>query len=91
MSARVEGLRQALEATPDNHPVRLMLAEVLVDEGSTLEALVEFDRLFTGGALPPEALLAAGRIAFEAGQRTTGRRRSPTPPLRRACSRTQRS
>jgi transitional endoplasmic reticulum ATPase len=67
-SERVEGLRRALEATPDNDAVRLLLAEVLVEEGAAEEALVEFDRLHAGGALPREALLLAGRAALDAGR-----------------------
>jgi len=31
---RVEGLRRALELTPDNHALRLLLAESLVEEGA---------------------------------------------------------
>jgi SpoVK/Ycf46/Vps4 family AAA+-type ATPase len=65
---RVEGLRRALEATPDNHAVRLLLAEMLVQEGSSPEALVEFERLHADGGLPPQGLLAAGRAALDAGR-----------------------
>ena len=65
---RIEGLRRALEATPDNHAVRLLLAEVLVEAGASPEALVEFARLHADGALPPEALLVAGRAALQAGR-----------------------
>ncbi len=65
---RVEGLRRALEATPDNHAVRLLLAEMLVAEGAPSEALVEFEQLHAERALPPEALLAAGRAALETGR-----------------------
>jgi transitional endoplasmic reticulum ATPase len=67
-SGRVEGLRRALEATPDNHAVRLLLAEMLVEDNSAQEALVELDRLHAGGALPTEALLLAGRAALDAGR-----------------------
>jgi uncharacterized protein (TIGR02996 family) len=38
---RIEGLRAALAATPDNHVVRLLLAEMLVESGQPEEALVE--------------------------------------------------
>lgn len=67
-SERVEGLRRALEATPENDAVRLLLAEVLVTEGAAKEALIEFEQLSTSGALPPEALLLAGRTALDAGR-----------------------
>ena len=53
-SERVEGLRRALEATPDNDAVRLLLAEVLVEEGAAEEALVEFDRQRAAGVQPVE-------------------------------------
>jgi transitional endoplasmic reticulum ATPase len=65
---RVDGLRRALAATPDNHAIRLMLAETLVDEGRPDEAFAEFDRLHADGILPPVALLAAGRAALAAGR-----------------------
>ena len=68
MSERVEGLRRALEATPDNDAVRLLLAETLVAEGLPEEALVEFDRLHAAGSLAPEQMLAAGRAALAAGR-----------------------
>ena len=68
MSDRVDGLRRALEATPDNDAVRLLLAETLVAEGLPGEALVEFDRLHDAGSLAPEHMLTAGRAALAAGR-----------------------
>ncbi len=65
---RVEGLRLALEATPDNHAVRLMLAEMLVAEGAAEEALAEFDRLQAARSLSGENMLVAGRAALDAGR-----------------------
>jgi AAA+ superfamily predicted ATPase len=67
-SDRVEGLRRALDATPDNHALRLLLAETLSDEGDAAAAVEEFDRLFADGQLPAESLLEAGRAALEAGR-----------------------
>ena len=67
-SDRIEGLRRALEATPDNHAVRLLLAETLVQQGAADAALVEFEQLHADHALPPDALLAAGRAALAAGR-----------------------
>lgn len=67
-SDRVDGLRRALELAPDNHAVRLMLAETLVGEGASSEALVEFEQLNADGALPSHALVAAGRAALHAGR-----------------------
>jgi transitional endoplasmic reticulum ATPase len=65
---RVEGLRLALEATPDNHAVRLMLAEMLIEEGAPDEALVEFDQLQAARSLSGESMLVAGRAALDAGR-----------------------
>jgi ATP-dependent 26S proteasome regulatory subunit len=67
-SDRVEGLRRALEATPDNHAVRLMLAETLVAEGAPDAALVEFERLHAEGSLSGENMIVAGRAALDAGR-----------------------
>jgi transitional endoplasmic reticulum ATPase len=67
-SDRVEGLRRALEATPDNDAVRLMLAETLVAEGAPDAALVEFELLHAEGALSGENMLVAGRAALDAGR-----------------------
>lgn len=67
-SDRIEGLRRALEATPDNHPLRLLLAEMLVEEGVPEEALVQFEHLHEEGALPPDSMVAAGRAALAAGR-----------------------
>ena len=67
-SDRVEGLRRALDATPDNHALRLLLAETLADDGDAGAAVAEYDRLFADGELPAEALLAAGRTALDAGR-----------------------
>ena len=77
-SDRVDGLRRALEAAPDNHVVRLLLAETLVAEGAPLEALAEFEYLHAEGGFP-DALLPAGRAALERAA-TTAPRHSPTPP-----------
>jgi ATP-dependent 26S proteasome regulatory subunit len=68
VSDRVDGLRRALEATPDNHAVRLLLAETLVEEGAPTEALAEFEHLHDAGSLPPECLVVAGRVALSAGR-----------------------
>lgn len=69
MSAdRLEGLRSALEVSPDNHALRLVLAESLAAEGLTDEALVHFGTLLASGHLPPENLVAVGRLAVEAGE-----------------------
>jgi transitional endoplasmic reticulum ATPase len=66
-SDHVEELRRALEVTPENHVLRLLLAEALSAEGSSSEALAEYRRLHEHGKIPPERLLTAGRAALGAG------------------------
>jgi len=66
-SDRVEGLRHALELTPDNHALRLLLAEALADEGDAAAAAREYAVLRDAGELPVESLLAAGHAALAAG------------------------
>ena len=65
---RVAGLRAALTAAPDNHALRLMLAEELVSDGQPGEALVEYDLLLAAGQLDEQALVAGGRAALAAGR-----------------------
>jgi transitional endoplasmic reticulum ATPase len=65
---RVEGLRRALELTPDNHALRLVLAETLTDEGRAVEAAEEYLWLHHHGQLPADALVAAGRVVLAAGR-----------------------
>ena len=66
-SDRVEGLRRALELTPENHALRLLLAEALADEGDHDEAAREYRVLHDSGELPVDSLLPAGRSALAAG------------------------
>jgi len=66
-SDRAEALRAALALTPDNHALRLLLAETLADEGAPVEAAAEYRVLLDDGALPDEALLDAADIALDAG------------------------
>lgn len=68
MSERIDGLRRALDATPDNDAVRLLLAETLLEEGRPGEALAEFEHLHEAGALPQASILDAGRAALAAGR-----------------------
>jgi transitional endoplasmic reticulum ATPase len=66
MSAdRIEALRQAIVASPENTGLRLLLAEMLRAAGRPEEAAAEFDALFDAGDLPDEALLDAGTVAAE--------------------------
>jgi transitional endoplasmic reticulum ATPase len=65
---RIGGLRRALQATPDNHAIRLLLAEALAEQNQAEAALAEFEQLHADGALPPESMIAAGRAALDAGR-----------------------
>jgi transitional endoplasmic reticulum ATPase len=65
---RVEGLRSALAAAPDNPVLRLLLAEALVDGGKPAEALVEYDLLLAAEQLDGAGLVAGGRAALAAGR-----------------------
>jgi AAA+ superfamily predicted ATPase len=65
---RIDGLRQALELTPENHALRLVLAESLADAERHEEAADEFLRLEADGQLAVDALVGAGRVALAAGR-----------------------
>lgn len=67
-SKRVEGLREALAASPENHALRLVLAETLQEEGELDAALAEYDTLLDAEHLPAEAMLTAGAAALELGR-----------------------
>jgi transitional endoplasmic reticulum ATPase len=64
---RLEGLRAAVALSPDNHPLRLVLAESLRGIGLDEESLGHYERLLDAGALPAEELVAAGMLAAHAG------------------------
>jgi len=65
---RIEALRQAVAAAPDNDELRLLLAEMLRGAGRTEEAAAEYDALFDADRLPDDALLEAGTVAAELGR-----------------------
>lgn len=65
---RIEGLRSAVAAAPENAVVRLLLAEALVDAGKPEEALGEFECLLEAGELDEAGLIAGGRAALAAGR-----------------------
>ena len=65
---RVDGLREALRVSPENHALRLLLAETLLAAGRADEALVEYEALLAAEALPPESLLEAGHAAAKLGR-----------------------
>ena len=69
MSAeRIEGLRSALAAAPENHVLRLVLAETLAQSGETADALAEYEELLAAQALDADGLVAGGRTALAAGR-----------------------
>lgn len=62
-SERVEGLRRALEVSPDNHAVRVLLAETLESEGRVDEALDHYEQLARAGGLDRDRLVPVGLLA----------------------------
>jgi SpoVK/Ycf46/Vps4 family AAA+-type ATPase len=67
MSAdRIAALRKAVQATPDDDMLRLILAESLAAAGDTAGALDEYAVLLDRGALPAEQLVAVGELAATA-------------------------
>jgi transitional endoplasmic reticulum ATPase len=65
---RVDGLRSALAVAPENHVLRLLLAEALVEGGKPGEALVEYELLLAAEQLDDNGFIAAGRAALAAGR-----------------------
>ncbi len=65
---RLAALRRALELTPENHALRLVLAESFAEAGMHADALREFGVLHAQDQLPVEALAPAGRSAVQAGE-----------------------
>jgi hypothetical protein len=63
---RVGGLRRALDQAPENHALRLLLAETLEQQGDAAQAAEQYAVLLELGQLPPESLVAAGWTALEA-------------------------
>jgi transitional endoplasmic reticulum ATPase len=66
-SERADGLRRALDLTPDNYALRLILAETLAAEGSAADAAIEYRTLLEHDAIPVEALVDAAKTAIAAG------------------------
>jgi ATP-dependent 26S proteasome regulatory subunit len=65
---RIEGLRSAVAVAPDNHIVRLLLAEALAQSGQPADALVEYEQLLAAEALDADGLVAGGRTALAVGR-----------------------
>jgi transitional endoplasmic reticulum ATPase len=66
-SDQTTGLRAALEVSPENHKLRLLLANALDEEGAKADATVEYRTLHEANQLPVESLIQAGRASLEAG------------------------
>ncbi len=67
MSDTVSALREALVVSPDNIPLRMLVARTLLDEGDAAGALLEFKEVLRR-VDRPDARVAAGRAALELGK-----------------------
>jgi AAA+ superfamily predicted ATPase len=65
---RLDGLRAAVELSPDNHGLRLVLAEALRDAGHDEEALDHLGVLVERGAIPDDELVPTGALALRLGR-----------------------
>ena len=65
---RIDALRRALAASPEDHELRMLLAEELTAQGSPEEALSEYEILLEAGQLSGSGLISAGRVALAAGR-----------------------
>ncbi|MGK3959391.1 AAA family ATPase [Sorangium sp. So ce118] len=73
-SDRIAALERALDASPDDHPLRLLLAEMLQGAGRAADAGRQYEALIEAGELPRESLLAAARAALDADSLQTAAR-----------------
>jgi SpoVK/Ycf46/Vps4 family AAA+-type ATPase len=65
---QIAALRRALELSPENHDLRLLVARALADAGDAPAAVEEYETLFRAGALSRDAALDAGHAAIAAGR-----------------------
>jgi len=65
---KLEGLRAALELSPENHALRLVVFDALRGEGLQTEALEHVSPLLDAEAMPEETLVGAGTLALEHGE-----------------------
>jgi transitional endoplasmic reticulum ATPase len=65
---RLDGLRAAVELSPDNHGLRLVLAEALLSTGEEAEALDHLEMLVECSGVPDEDLVPTGQIALRHGR-----------------------
>lgn len=71
---QIDALRAALEISPDNHALRLVLADMLRSAGRVGEALPHYDVLLSTNHVPPTNLVALGHTALDAGNTDLGGR-----------------
>jgi transitional endoplasmic reticulum ATPase len=64
---QISALERALELSPDNHELRLLLADTLAAAARAGEALAHYEHLLENGSLPKERLVDAGGVALRAG------------------------
>jgi transitional endoplasmic reticulum ATPase len=64
---QISALERALELSPDNHELRLLLADTLAAAARGAEALPHYEYLLENGSLPKERLVDAGGTALRAG------------------------
>lgn len=74
MSDRIEALKRALSATPDDHALRGLLVEEFMNADRDHEAFPEISILVEAMALPPELALTSGHIAIDLEQIDTAER-----------------
>jgi transitional endoplasmic reticulum ATPase len=65
--ARIEGLIKAVEVSPENHALRLVLAEALAESGRTKDALTQYGLLLEGDKVPKDDIVKVGRLALAEG------------------------
>jgi SpoVK/Ycf46/Vps4 family AAA+-type ATPase len=68
MNDHVFALREALAASPDNIPLRMLIARTLLGEGDAAGALGEFQEVLKRAPDKEEALVAAGSAALQLGE-----------------------
>lgn len=68
MNDKIKGLQQALDLTPDNHVLRLMLANELKDASYPKEALQHYSVLLEKGQMLEQVLVNAGLLSLELGE-----------------------
>jgi transitional endoplasmic reticulum ATPase len=64
---QISALERALELSPDNPELRLLLADTLAAAGRAAEGLPHYEQLLENGSLPKERLIDAGEAALRAG------------------------